>query len=80
MSVDKAVEDLDRLAQDEAGRKALGEIADRLSRLFGGHAFTKQTAVPPRPRGLSSLSRRSSTSSWSTTVRRRSMSSRRSVR
>lgn len=41
-NVDKAVSMLDEAAQTAAGRAALAGVADRLSALFGGHAFVKQ--------------------------------------
>lgn len=44
--VDQAVESLDKLAQDEAGRKALAGAAEALSRLFGGHAFKSVQQAP----------------------------------
>ncbi len=47
-NVENAAEALDRLAREEGGRQALAEVAERLSRLFGGHAFTAQV-VQPKP-------------------------------
>lgn len=47
-NVDNAAAELDKLAQDEAGRKALGEVAQRLAKLLGVD-LSATKAMPIKP-------------------------------